>query len=205
MTVRKANVFLSHNSGDKDYATRLAGALTLAGANVWFDSWSIRPGDSIPAAINEGLTHFDIFALLWSSHAAASNWVANEMDAALMRIMKEDACRLIPIRLDDERIPVLIAHIRSVDARNHRTPIDVAREMLGIDSERSLLKAIQGTIEDAGLSFREFYGAGVYVGCPNCGATLDRLEGSHCTDDDNDRTYAGVRCKECGYENGGEV
>jgi DNA-directed RNA polymerase subunit RPC12/RpoP len=201
----KIKVFLSHNSLDKDYAARLAGALTLAGANVWFDAWSIRPGDSIPSAINEGLSTFATFALLWSSNAARSGWVANETSAAMMRTIEDKSCRMVPVLLDDEQVPPLLSHVRAVDARNSRTPIDVAREMLGIDSERALLKAVQGAIIDAGLDFKEFYGAGVYVGCPQCGAALGSLKGSHYIDDQNDRKYAGVRCKECGYEEGGEV
>ena len=60
-------MFLSHNSANKAYASRVAAALQLLGANVWFDAWKIRPGDSIPAAINQGLADFDVFVLLWSA------------------------------------------------------------------------------------------------------------------------------------------
>jgi len=44
-----SSVFLSHNTNDKEYVRRLAAATAATGAHVWFDEWTIRPGDSIPA------------------------------------------------------------------------------------------------------------------------------------------------------------
>ena len=63
------SVFISHNVADKDFGRKLGAALALAGAEVWYDEWSIRPGDSIPGAIEKGLTRFSTFALLWSRKA----------------------------------------------------------------------------------------------------------------------------------------
>lgn len=77
------SVFLSHNSNDKEDIRRLAAAIAATGARVWFDEWAIRPGDSIPGAIDQGLAQFDVFALVWSEAAAKSNWVRTETDAAV--------------------------------------------------------------------------------------------------------------------------
>ncbi|UCE59024.1 MAG: toll/interleukin-1 receptor domain-containing protein [Phycisphaerales bacterium] len=49
------DVFLSHNSKDKDCVRRLAERLRDAGLEVWFDEWVIDPGDDIHLAIEHSL------------------------------------------------------------------------------------------------------------------------------------------------------
>ena len=52
-------IFLSHNSKDKPVVEQVA--LKLKGIygqnNVFYDSWSIQPGDGILDKMNEGLTN----------------------------------------------------------------------------------------------------------------------------------------------------
>jgi hypothetical protein len=198
-------VFLSHNSANKEYASRLAVALQLLGANVWFDAWKIRPGDSIPGAINQGLADFDIFVLLWSAQAAASKWVDSETGAALSRVMTKGDCRIIPVRLDDYDLPSLVSHRRYIDARGGQAPVAVASEIVGISSEKDVLLAVQAVISDAGLNVREFWGAGVFVCCPSCGARAEHLEGFQADDEEHDRRYAGARCTRCNWDSVSEL
>lgn len=171
---------------------------------MWFDEWTVRPGDSIPAAVEDGLVGFDIFALVWSQGASQSRWVRTEMDAALDRWMKKESCRLVPIRLDDTPIPQLLRSIRYLDGRN-RGHVQVARDLLGIQSETDFRLAVQNFIQEAGLEFREFWGVGVLVACPKCGATLDKLQGWQQIDEERDDRYVGVRCVVCGWSGGSEV
>jgi hypothetical protein len=49
------DVFLSHSSKDKSIVRAIAERLRADGLRVWLDAWEIRPGDSIPAKIEEGL------------------------------------------------------------------------------------------------------------------------------------------------------
>ena len=46
--------FLRHSSKDKAAVRPLAERLQQDGLKVWFDEWEIKPGDSIPAMIEEG-------------------------------------------------------------------------------------------------------------------------------------------------------
>lgn len=41
------DVFISHATEDKDFATPLASALTDAGLKVWYDEYELSIGDSI--------------------------------------------------------------------------------------------------------------------------------------------------------------
>jgi hypothetical protein len=51
------DVFLSHSSEDKVVVRAVAERLRKDGLKVWFDAWVIKPGDSIPAKVEEGLEH----------------------------------------------------------------------------------------------------------------------------------------------------
>ena len=51
------DVFLSHSSLDKPIVRAIAKRLREDGVKVWFDEWEIKPGDSIPAKIEERLEH----------------------------------------------------------------------------------------------------------------------------------------------------
>jgi hypothetical protein len=200
----KPSIFLSHNTADKKYVRRLAAALTVTGARVWFDEWNIRPGDSIPGAIDSGISSFDTFALVWSEAASKSRWVNTEMEAALTRWVAEPSIRLVPIVLDETPLPMLIRSHKYIDGieGDH---LSVARALLGIASETAFRLAVQDFISEAGLQFREFEGVGVLVACPRCGAAIDSLEGWETVDDERDARYIGARCKVCGWEDGSEM
>lgn len=199
-----ASIFLSHNSSDKEYVRKLAAAVAVTGAHVWFDEWVIRPGDSIPGAVDQGLTGFSTFALVWSEAASKSRWVKTEMEAAVTRWIRDDRIKLVPVLLDKTPLPALLASVRYINGADG-DHIQVAREMLGIESETAFRLAVQSFIDEAGLDFREFYGVGVLVACPRCGATPDNLEGWETVDQQRDDRYVGVRCKICGWSDGSEI
>ena len=67
------DVFLSHSSKDKDIVRPLAERLRADGLRVWFDEWILKPGDSIPAKIEEGLERSRGLVLCMSSHAFGSD------------------------------------------------------------------------------------------------------------------------------------
>ena len=56
------DVFLSHSTKDKAVVRPLAERLRKDGLKVWFDEWALKPGDSIPAKIEEGLEHSRVLA-----------------------------------------------------------------------------------------------------------------------------------------------
>jgi hypothetical protein len=198
------SVFLSHNTADKEFVRRLAAATAVTGAHVWFDEWTIRPGDSIPSAIDQGLAQFSVFALVWSDAASKSQWVRSEMHAALARWMVDQSLRVVPVVIDRTPLPPLLAPLAYVNAMD-ADHLRAARQLLGIESESAFRLAVQAFIEEAGLEFREFWGVGVMVACPRCGATADNIEGFHDTDHQNDRSYAGARCRLCGWSDASET
>jgi hypothetical protein len=128
------DVFLSHSSKDNAVARPLAEWLRAChaeaawrrredGLKVWpvlpkrqreggFDEWVLKPGDSIPAKIEEGLEHSRVRVLCMSGNAFGSDWAQLACPAvASLRRRKAGTFRFrdppnkerrfIPLRLDD--------------------------------------------------------------------------------------------------------
>ncbi|MFJ2891865.1 toll/interleukin-1 receptor domain-containing protein [Streptomyces sp. NPDC087305] len=198
------HAFISHNHRDKPDVKPLAARLRLLGVDVWLDSWEMRPGDSIPGKVNEALGLVDTVMVFWSVHSSTSAWVNTEWEVALTRRMRDNSVRVIPIILDDTPLPPLLEPIMWVSLADG--DVDrAARELVGVESQAQLLKLMQQTVEESGLEYRYFEGFGVIVGCPRCGAPSSKLEGWSAVDDRRDDMYAGVRCGQCGWEEGGEI
>ncbi len=68
------DVFLSHSVKDKDLVGDIANRLKSDGVRVWFDELEIRPGDSIPAKIEESLERSRVLVLCMSAAALAADW-----------------------------------------------------------------------------------------------------------------------------------
>jgi DNA-directed RNA polymerase subunit RPC12/RpoP len=198
------HIFLSHNSKDKEFVRKLATQLRLVGGDVWLDEWEIKPGDRIPSEVSAALAAVDTIVVVWSVNAANSRWVDAELSSALARELSSGSMRVIPVRLDDTALPALLQPIAWIDAEDEDA-VGVARKIMGLSSSDQYIKAVQAEIEEAGLEFEYFHGYGVSVGCPRCGAPVSELEPWSATDYTRDDEYAGVRCKRCKWEDGGEI
>jgi len=94
------DVFLSHSSKDKVVVRPLAERLRQDGLKVWFDEWVLKPGDSIPAKIEEGLEHSRVLVLCMSGDAFGSDWTQLEAGTFRFRDPLNQECRFIPLWLD---------------------------------------------------------------------------------------------------------
>ena len=72
------DVFLSHSAKDKAVVTDVAERLRKDGLRVWFDTWVLKPGDSIPARIHQGLEGSRVQVLFMSANAFGSDWAQME-------------------------------------------------------------------------------------------------------------------------------
>ncbi len=90
------DVFLSHSSKDKAVVRPLAERLRQDGLKVWFDEWVLKPGDSIPAKIEEGLEHSRVLVLCMSANAFGSDWAQLEAGTFRFRDPLNKEHRFIP-------------------------------------------------------------------------------------------------------------
>jgi hypothetical protein len=175
----------------------------LVGADVWFDEWEIRAGDSILGSVEEALEKFDTFVLVWSEHAAASSWVRAELEVALTRRIEDGEIRVITVRLDDTPLPAFLRPLKYLKIEDG-VP-SVVDAIMGFTNDRDRLRAIQHVLDEAGIYARDVPGIGLMVACPNCGADPDKISGRTYTDERHDATYITVSCEECGWSDGGEI
>lgn len=101
--------FLSHSSSDKPFIRQLAADLSAKGISVWLDEQRIRVGDSIPDKIAQGLASSDYFLIALSQNSVASEWVKKELNSALVTEVQRRNVHILPLKLDDVRIPTIIA------------------------------------------------------------------------------------------------
>ena len=109
-------IFLSHNHHDKPLVEAVA--LKLADIfgqdQVFYDSWSIRPGDGIIDQMNKGLEAPEFVFFFVSANSLASEMVKLEWQTALYSATKGKT-RLIPIRVDGCDMPAILTQMLFID------------------------------------------------------------------------------------------
>lgn len=111
------DVFLSHSAKDKAVVRPLAERLQKDGVKVWFDEWVLKPGDSIPAKIEEGLERSRVLVLCMSANAFGSDWAQLESGTFRFRDPLNRERRFIPLRLDDALIKGSLAQFLYINWR----------------------------------------------------------------------------------------
>lgn len=112
-------LFLSHNSADKPFVRRVADDLESQGLNVWLDERKMKAGDSVTDGIAEGMSSYDAFLIFLSQRSVNAPWVKEELRIALSkRIGTLGKLKIIPILLEDCKIPLFLVDYIHVDFRN---------------------------------------------------------------------------------------
>jgi hypothetical protein len=131
-------IFLSHNSNDKPVVEPIAIKLRdiFGEDKVFYDSWSIRPGDGIIEKMNDGLTEPEYVFFFVSENSLKSPMVRLEWQTALHKAT-HGKCRLIPVRTGDVEMPALLMqnlyldlYTNGVDAIAHQ----IVQIIQGMDS-----------------------------------------------------------------------
>jgi len=127
-----SGIFLSHSSQDKDLATKLACDLTLAGFDVWFDSWAVEIGDSLYDRVFQGIDDSTFLVLCLSPSSVESQWISDELDAALAKEEKLGRRVILPVLLAECELPSTI---------KGRMLADISREYLkGLEDLKQALR-----------------------------------------------------------------
>ena len=121
-------IFLSHNYKDKPVVRQIAQMLesVYGQESVFYDEWSIQPGDSIIENMNQGLEKCRFFFFFVSENSLVSNMVRLEWQAALMKI--NSSLKFIPVRLDNSVMPAIIAPTLYIDLYTHG--LEVAKRQI---------------------------------------------------------------------------
>jgi hypothetical protein len=113
----RSKVFLSHSSEDKSFVDRLAFDLERINVGVWYDKWELRVGDSIIDRIEQGIESHDFLIIVLSPASVKSHWVKRELNMALMRELSEKKVVVLPILLEECKLPGFISDKKYADFR----------------------------------------------------------------------------------------
>jgi hypothetical protein len=116
LAISKIMIFISHTHADKPLVEHIAVRLAAAFGqnNVFYDSWSIQPGDGIIDRMSDALgkcTHFFFFV---SANSLKSRMVSLEWQNALLKATKGQ-CKLVPIRCDASEMPPIMMQSLYID------------------------------------------------------------------------------------------
>lgn len=125
-------IFLSHNYKDKPVIEQVALRLRdiYGQNNVFYDSWSIQPGDGIIDKMNEGLTNCKFFFFFISQNSLNSSMVKLEWQNALFKAA-QNRIQFIPIRMDNSIMPALLTQSLYIDLFSQGLEIAI-RQMVDV-------------------------------------------------------------------------
>lgn len=113
-------IFISYSSKDKQIADALYQQLRQSGQRVWIDRVEILAGVSILGRIAAAIDEVDLVIALLSNNSVNSRWVRTELEIAVTREINGSRTHVIPVILDDCRIPPFLSHKRHIFLRQPR-------------------------------------------------------------------------------------
>jgi hypothetical protein len=125
-------IFLSYSRKDSEIINTIAQNLEIAFGkeNIFYDVWSIQPGDSIIGKMNEGIEKCKFFFFFVTANSLTSEMVKLEWQNALIHSMSTDT-KFIPIRVDNSILPAILTRILYIDLFSYG--LDVAiRQMMDV-------------------------------------------------------------------------
>lgn len=113
-------IFLSHNHDDKAVVEQVAlKLLAVVGQDaVFYDSWSMQPGDGIVDKMNDALGETRLFLFFVSINSLKSNMVKLEWQNAVMKQARGDL-KIVPVKLDGCLMPPILMQSIYIDLFGH--------------------------------------------------------------------------------------
>lgn len=110
-------VFISYSQSDAAFADALAKGLKRVGIEPWCDTKEIAWGERWDQTLIDAIQRCNVFILVIGN--AYSNSVSKEWSAICERQWTEPDVQLIPILLDDAKMPAFVRRFRAVDGHNN--------------------------------------------------------------------------------------
>src|ERR1700710_2248012 len=111
-----AEIFLSHSSADRQFATRIGEVLEAHGLPYWYSKRNIMGAQQWHDEIGRALTRCDWFLLILSPAAVGSKWVKHELLYALREKSYEEHIVVIGHQpADDKKLSWTLRNYQWVD------------------------------------------------------------------------------------------
>ena len=124
-------VFLSHSSRDRDFATEVAGELRRHGIPVWYSRTNIIGAQEWHDEIGAALRRCNWFVIILSPNSVRSTWAKNELLFALNHRRYRD--KIVPLLYRNcryERLSWTLSNFQIIDFR--QSVADGYRELLRV-------------------------------------------------------------------------
>jgi len=109
-------IFISYNHHDKIIIDTIARRLEIEFGrnNIFYDAWSMQPGDSIIGKMDSGLSEFTTFFFFVSPKSLESNMVKLEWQTALNRAVNNNL-KFVAVRISDCSMPAILTDKLYID------------------------------------------------------------------------------------------
>jgi len=147
-------IFISYNHNDKELVQPIANRLAtvFTSDSIFFDDWSIQPGDGIIDKMNKGLEAAKYFFFFVSKSSLQSKMVDLEWQNALLKATKNQL-HLVPVKIDNCMMPAILLQTLYIDLFGQgfetavRQIIDVINGPQGIDpSKKQIYENVRASI-----------------------------------------------------------
>lgn len=137
-------IFLSHTHVDKPLINKIAQrlALTFGQDKIFYDSWSIQPGEEIIDKMNTALENCKYFFFFVSKNSLQSNMVKLEWQNALYKSTKEKI-NIIPVKIDNSLMPAVLLQTLYIDIYGQGLETAI-RQMIDVISEQNIFRVESG-------------------------------------------------------------
>lgn len=110
-------IFFSHTTTDKPLIEPIAIRFSqvFGQENIFYDSWSIQPGDGIIDKMSEGMSKCKFFFFFVSKKSLDSKMVQIEWQNMLMKASCNSDIKFIPVKLDDCMMPTILLQTLYID------------------------------------------------------------------------------------------
>ena len=124
-------VFLSYASEDRARVEILYQNLLASGLQPWMDTHDLRPGEEWKKAIERGVQSADCFLACISPRSISKkSMLVEEMELALAQWKRKgDDYRLIPVRLEDIKVPDVLEHLQWFNLFRDEQWVGLAKEI----------------------------------------------------------------------------
>ncbi|MEN2468013.1 toll/interleukin-1 receptor domain-containing protein [Ornithinibacillus sp. JPR2-1] len=123
-------IFISHQHKDKDFVGEIARALeeNYGEDKVFYDDWSIKPGENIISRMSEGILECEFFFFIITENSLKSEMVTMEWTSALREKSKREI-KFIPVRADNVNPPTIISALNYLDLYNQGMEVTIKQIM----------------------------------------------------------------------------
>jgi len=108
-------IFISYSRQDKSIVEKIAAHLVKHRANIWIDEWELDIGDSIVTKIQDAIETSAALLVVLSKASVESEWCKKELTAGLVRELEEKKVLVLPVLIEDCKIPLFIRDKKYAD------------------------------------------------------------------------------------------